>query len=211
MLLGGLDISGNPNEGNYKFMGIVLGTKQGIDLIVKQLNLEQYSASQIKHVKTRKDLSTQLCFDCKETVALCVRIEQDRIIDKIKTMWSKRDSRSSLRKVYSTFNYIVLNEIRDEIIKFTNSHSCDLFDVAFHCDEDCKYFSKQHGLRYKICDQRNPTADKNEYNNLYSDEEYVYVLSDIVAWANNRGIEPEGVLSINLADILEIKMKNAFR
>ena len=43
MIIGGMDVSGNPNVGNYVFMGMVIGTKESIDSIVKLLRLKQFT------------------------------------------------------------------------------------------------------------------------------------------------------------------------
>ena len=35
MLVGAMDVSGNTKEGNYVFMGIVLGTKESLDAMIQ--------------------------------------------------------------------------------------------------------------------------------------------------------------------------------
>ena len=45
---------------------------------------------------------------------------------------------------------------------------------------------------------------------LYN-ETYAYVLPDLVAWSNNSGKEPHGVIFKNLGDALEKEMMQAVR
>ena len=59
---------------------------------------------------------------------------------------------------------------------------------TFECDSDCVKFLKDNGLKY---------ADAGE----------THMLSDIVAWANQRNNEPEGVVEINLADIIKTELE----
>ena len=72
------------------------------------------------------------------------------------------------------------------ILKFLIKHKCELSDVVFKCDSDCRQFIKGNGLR---------PANVGD----------AHILADIVAWANNRNVEPEGVIMLDLANVFKEK------
>ncbi len=83
-LLGAADVSGNPIEGNYKYMGLVIGTKENLNSISKRLELNQFSSKRrIKDKGVRKSLASKLEFNCRESIVFCVKIDKNRIINKI--------------------------------------------------------------------------------------------------------------------------------
>ena len=85
--------------------------------------------------------------------------------------------------------------------------------IIFQCDHEYKYFVKQKGLQHNVVEQKNLIPDKN-YNNdaaYHDNETHARILSDLVAWLNNKGKESDGVISINFADILEKESRHVFR
>lgn len=83
-------------------------------------------------------------------------------------------------------------------------------EVIFQCDYECKYFVKQNGLQHNVVEQKNLIPDKN-YNNdgaCHDNETHARILSDLVAWLNNKGKEPDGIISINFADNLEKELRH---
>ena len=73
-LLAAADVSGNPIEGNYKYMGLVIGTKENLDAISKRLKLDQFSSNRrIKDKGVRKSLVSKLEFNCRENIQLTHR------------------------------------------------------------------------------------------------------------------------------------------
>ena len=75
--------------------------------------------------------------------------------------------------------------MRDGIASFLKPYKLEIRDVVFECDGDCEKFAKHVGLNYS-----------------HSEGE-AYVISDIVAWLNNRGKEPPGTISNDLRNQLE--------
>ena len=71
-------------------------------------------------------------------------------------------------------------------------HDCDLHNVYFECDSDCRTFAKDAGLKYK-------------------DPGYVHILSDIVAWSNNRRYEPDGTITMDLTSRINNKLNRIIK
>ncbi len=191
-LLAAMDVSGNPNKGNYGFMGIVIGTRENIESMIVNLKIEQMSIKHIKSTKTREQLASRLYFDSKESIAFCLKLDKDMIINAIMKKNAKRRLNIARSKILSIYDTLLLNHIRDEIIQFLKMHNYELHRIFFECDSDCRTFAKVTGLKYK-----NPGR--------------VHVLSDVIAWANNNGVEPKGVITMDLASKISKKLNQIFK
>ncbi len=191
-LVAGMDVSGNPNTGNHKFMGIVIGTKDSIDSMARQLNIKQFLPNQIKLTKIRRDLTSQLQFDGKKNIAFCVKIERDQIIKDIKKLSEKKHPHLHRSKIISTHHYLLLQHLREKILNFAITHKYSLSDIVFECDDDCRDFIQSNGLHHD-----------NGGN--------AYMLSDLVAWGNNRGYEADGVISMDVTYSIKEKLKHDFK
>ena len=60
-LVAGMDVSGNPMHGNYKYLAIVIGIEKNILDIYKQLGSKQIHMSEIKNKK--KSAKNFFCYN----------------------------------------------------------------------------------------------------------------------------------------------------
>ena len=213
MIYAAIDVSGNPGEGNSKFMGIVLVTEDHLKSIINDIELKQMLLSTSKQARIRDELSSKLEFNTKKSAVFCLKIEKDRIIENVKKMIDKKHKRTPSIRIYQKYYQIIFSQIRDKIITFAKNHNYELSEIIFQCDNDCKHFLKHNGLQCNPITQKNVIPNENQKNGnaYYDDETYAYVLSDLVAWSNNKGREPKGVTLKNLVDILEKELKHTFR
>ena len=100
----------------------------------------------------------------------------------------KKRPRMSQAKFSKMFNSLLLRHMREDIEKFIIRYHCTLTEIVFQCDTDCTNFAKDNGL--------------GSYGTGHA-----YILADLVAWLNNNGKEPAGVLSMDLTDTIEAEMK----
>ena len=190
-LLGAADVSGNPIEGNYKYMGLVIGTKENLNSISKCLELNQFSSKlRIKDKGVRKSLASKLEFNCRENIAFCVKIDKDRIISNIISHVDKKRLRIPHDKIHSIHNKILLRKLHEKTLKFLRIHNYELHKVIFECDSDCRTFARDNGLKY-------------------TDPGYAHIISDIIAWANNNELEPKGVIVMDLSHEIESELRKA--
>ena len=186
MLLAGVDVSGRPDTGNYKFMSIVIGTEEKIKSLTGKLGTKHIHMHRIHDDKSKSKIISKLDFDGRQCVAFCYRVEFDDAVRKIKNMRRKRNIRK--RRIYEACYYALWMLIQNKVKKFLQMHGCAVSDVVFQCDGDSEAFLKTVGLRH-------------------SKKGHAYYLSDIVAWANNRGREPHGTISVDLAGKIEMQVK----
>ena len=185
-LVGAFDVSGIPKLGNHRYMGIVIGTKPNIKSIIKSMGHKKIHMSNIM-TKDHDAIISKLKFDNRQNIAFCIRINRDQIIRNVKKLSKIKHKNISNGKIYRTYDYLLFQELREMILGFLIKHKYGLSDIIFECDSDCIRFVKSSGLK--------PTNAGD-----------AHMLADIVAWANNRSIEPDGVITLDLAKVIEPKM-----
>lgn len=189
MLLGGVDVSGRPGIGNYKFMSIVIGTDEKIRTMIKRVGMGLIHMNTIHDKKVREGIISKLNFDGKECIAFCYRLDLDTTIRHAR---SRRTKNIRTDRMFTACYYVIWMHIQDQIKAFLQSHRCDIHNVVFQCDGDSEIFLKTVGLK---------RAYKGQAHSL----------SDAVAWANNNGKEPRGVISQNLTKVIDRQVRNMMK
>ncbi len=102
MLVGAMDVSGNPEKGNYVFMGIVLGTKENLDAMINNLQLNKIPSPTVKQNQIRSDLVSKIRFNRRENIGFCIRLDRKEIISGVK---EKIDS-TKYAAIYQRYNQL---------------------------------------------------------------------------------------------------------
>ena len=158
--------------------------------MIRQLGNNQIHMSAIVNNKTKNKILSKLNFDNKECMGFCYRIElSNAISNELKLSKSKHISK---QRAFKESYYVIWSQIQDSIMSFLQRHNCDIYDVVFQCDGDMRGFFKTIGLQY---------AYKGD----------AYVISDILAWANNRGWEPPGTVCQDISSEVATGLKNSMR
>ena len=89
-LVGGMDLSGNNYAESSRYIGIVIGTQEKIDRVIRRLGLPPSHTAMDKSGTNRSAVASSLMFDDGEIVAFCAKIDKVRIIDQIKKKIRKR-------------------------------------------------------------------------------------------------------------------------
>ena len=184
MLVGAMDVSGRVEKGNYMFMGIVLGTKENLDIMINNLQLNELSVHTAKQNRIRNDLISKIKFNGKENIGFCIRLDKDKIVDDVK----KKVDSSRYGAIYRRYNHLLFQFMRESISDFLVKHKTELSEISFQCDADCQGF---------ITD-----------NNLCScEQESVHVLADLVAWSNNKEKTLDGVIDLDSRNWIKKELK----
>jgi len=102
VLVAGIDVSGNPYAGNYKFMGIVIGTEEKIQATVKKTGFGMPHMNRIKSRKAQKRIVSEMNFDGKESIAFCVLLDRNAVIEQTKQKGSTQYH--TKMKIYRVYN-----------------------------------------------------------------------------------------------------------
>jgi len=189
-LVAGIDVSGNPQTGNYKFMGIVIGTEEKIQATVKKTGFSRPHMNRIKSGATQKRVASEIGFDGKESTAFCVLIDRKAVIRQTKQRGMTQ--RYARKKAYRVYNRAVAYHMQKMIGEFLTRHGSTVHDVVWQCDGDCRNIVRENGLRH---------------GNAGS----AYHLADVVAWANNHGMEPRGVIRLDFTDRIRAELAKALK
>jgi len=189
-LVAGIDVSGNPQTGNYKFMGIVIGTEEKIRATVKKTGFSRPHMNRIKSGATQKRIVSEIGFDAKESTAFCVLIDRKAVIRQTKQRGMTQ--RYARKKAYRVYNRAVAYHMQKRIGEFLTGHGSTVHDVVWQCDGDCRNIVKENGLQYG---KTGPA----------------YHLADVVAWANNRGTEPRGTTAADLTGRIGEELAKALK
>ena len=145
-----IDVSGNLESGNHKYMGIIVCTGEFHDAIVRNLGLDTIPPN--KH-RIREDVLSRVQFRGRECLALCVRIEQNNVLKKMyravpgtKNLGVQRNL--SIRKNIRAYHGTVWYLIRDPIMDFLHRYRQGFEDIVFEADGDCADFLANVGLRH---------------------------------------------------------------
>lgn len=184
-LIVGMDVSGNIEFGNYQFMAIVIGTKERIDSLVRRSGNRKIHMTTIRNKKEQNRILESLIFDHTECIAFCIRLEREKILEKIRNTERKNRSLNN-RKLLHAYHHLVWRAIRDNVEKFLHQHGYGISDVVFQCDGDCRSFAKDLGWHHEA-------------------EGSAHMLADAVAWANSHGREPTGVVHLDMLHTQMVK------
>ena len=184
-----MDVSGDEEHGNHKYMAIVIGTEDCINLQIKKLDLKFTHMKLLVNKRDKKFIQSKLDFTKKDILAFCIRVEKKRVLGLAHKGRKYKHAQHAARTVETKFDRILWQNIKGKMRDFATRHNETLEHIRFQCDADCRDFVRHVGLRP-------------------ADPDSAHALVDIVAWFNNHGLEPEGVHNIDLtADILK-RLKN---
>ena len=138
----------------------------------------------------RNCVLNQIKFDMRQYAGFCMRLARDATLEKLKRELGRgRGNNPALNKTIRKYNYLHFKSVRDQLEGFLNGHGYALPSMVVECDSDGIGFVADIGLR-----SAKPS--------------YAHILADAVAWANHRGIEPDGVISVDRVDQIASKLKN---
>ena len=183
----GMDVSGDPENTNYNYLGVVLGTAEGIVNLSRNIGSFPEHMSKIKDDRIRNEIRYKMKFDHKTTVAFCIKLDRKRIIEDIIQRRKIRKKRGRIKAVYDTYNWVLMRMLQERIEYFVLSHNVSFTELGVQCDNDCAPFVKAASLK-----RENIGA--------------AYRISDYVAWFNNADETPDHVFDLNFVDEMESRI-----
>ncbi len=185
-----MDFSGN-NDSYDKFIAIVIGTEESISAIFNTMGYDHIHMRNI-HSDKQNAIISKLRFDGKNNIAFCIRIDRNIITNKIRNMRRIKKKNILNEKIFYACNLAVSRYIIERLQRFVLEHGQSLEDVIFQCDGDCIRFAKDVNLKYSY-------------------KGSAYDLSDVVAWCNNHGLEPKGVVTLDIRNDVKSKLLHDFK
>ncbi len=187
MLIGGMDVSGDEVIGNYKYLAIIIGSRENIQSLSDKISQQRTRMSKLNK-QSRKSIIKKLEFDKRNRIAFCIALDRTKIIDEIKKLRSIKESRKPTGKIIRTFNYIVMRKIQSQLESYARQNSIPLSEINFECDSDCIPFANI--LQVK-------TRSESKAHNI----------ADKVAWCNNKKIRLPSVIELDFTNEIVPTMK----
>lgn len=178
MLLAGMDVSGDVDSGNYKYFAVVIGTKESISSLSRDIGHLPTHISRVGG-KKQNEIIAKMVFDGKNRIAFCVYLKRDDIVDSIKNRRRAKRKRTPTGKILRTYNYVVMQKVKKYLEEFVMKHHISITDIVIQCEKDCIPFAKAGSLKYKY--------EKGK----------AYRLADIIAYCNNKKLRIPNVKEKN--------------
>lgn len=185
-VIAGMDLSYDHSKNSLEFLAIVIGMSNDVSSVIKDCGGRDIHMATIRPRKIQKNIISALRINKRNMLVFCIKRDIS-LLDKLFKVQKSIHSNIYRRRISKMINYMTFMEIRPRIVNYLAARGCSLTDVIFQCDSDCVMFLKQNSLR---------TAARGD----------AYIVSDIVAWANNRGLAPNGVVEIDMTKTLKDKM-----
>lgn len=157
MLLAGADINGD-DDGQFRYVAIVIGTPTAINTLFNKIELKTVEMKKLKKHQ-RKRVAKSMNFSGKEFLALCLKIDRQKLINYITTHPHSKAKFIQRTEVYGYFDNILLSLIRDRIDGFCQHHNTRFNKLKIQCDPDLsltvknwKLTSSSEGRAYEFAD-----------------------------------------------------------
>ena len=179
-----MDVSGATD--NYKYLGIVIGQKQNLDSLYRKIGRPQKHMSG-QRKKQKAKIIKNLEFDQFNRTAFCVKINRKNVIDTVKINGIKKNKKMQGGNLFPQLKKILLNYLTYEFEKFTLQYHLSAKEIVVECDNDSIVFAKTWGVKHLSAGS-------------------VHIISDIIAWCNNKNQNIDGVIEIDLSEKIQSEL-----
>ena len=135
MLLAGVDINGDNDNGQFRYMALVIGTDVAVNSLFNKIGLKTV---EMKHLKKnqRRFVSKHMNFTSNDFLALCLKIDRQKLFNYITTHPHSKAKFIEKSQVHRYFDDILFSLIRNRIDGFCQHHQTRLSKLNFQCDPD---------------------------------------------------------------------------
>lgn len=180
MMVFGIDVSGDPESGNHKYMAVFICTVEFLNSTIRHLQLNHKRDGFYNKKETRKSILA-IEFNAHGCLALCVKIERKKLLQIAERRAKTGASNLRTNKILYAYNKAVWRSVSGRIEDFLKRYKQDFSDAVFESDGDCIAFLKDTALKR-------------------TEPSYAHMIADAIAWANNAGKAPKGVIEIDATD-----------
>lgn len=135
MLLAGTDINGDNDDGQGRYITIVIGTETSVNRLYNQIGLNNIEMKNLKKNK-RKFVAKTMNFTNIEFLAMCLKVDRQKLIQYITTHPHSKAKFLEKKEVNRYFDKILLSLIKDQIDGFCQHHNSRFTKLNFQCDPD---------------------------------------------------------------------------
>jgi len=162
MLLAGIDINGDNDDGQFRYVAIVIGTTTAINTLFNKIGLRTVEMKKLKKHQ-RRHVAKSMNFSGKTFLALCLKIDRQKLIHYITTHPHSKAKFIEKKEVYRYFDDVLLSLIKDRIDGFCQHHDTRFDKLTIQCDPDMSLTVKNWKLTSSGKDRAYEFADAVSY------------------------------------------------
>lgn len=135
MLVAGSDINGDNDDGQFRYIAIVVGTETAVNTLFNKIGLKTI---EMKHLKKnqRRIVAKNMNFTSDDFLTLCLKVDRQKLIQYITTHPHSKAKFIEKTQIYRYFDTILLSLIRDKIDGFCQHHKSRFSHLSVQCDPD---------------------------------------------------------------------------
>ena len=180
VLVFGIDVSGDIESGNHKYMAVFICTEEFFNAVIRRLQLRT-AKNEFNKKAIRKLILDTFEFDAHECFALCIKIERKKLLQVVERKDKTSPNNLRTRKILYAYNKAVWRLVSGRVGDFLKQHKQDFGDAVFESDGDCISFLKDVAIKR-------------------AEPSYAHMIADAIAWANNAGKAPKGVIEMDATE-----------
>lgn len=135
MMIAGTDINGDNDNGQFRYIAIVIGTETAVNTLFNKIGLKTVEMKHLKKSQRRK-VAKNMNFQNNEFFALCLKVDRQKLIQYITTHPHSKAKFIEKRKINQYFDNILLSLIRNRIDGFCQHHKTRFSKLKIQCDPD---------------------------------------------------------------------------
>ena len=188
-LRGAGDAAGGPGFGNNKYLGLLVATEGFIDKTMLDIGHYKRPKQSGENKKFREEIISRLNFNAEESLAFCIRIDRDIIIDEVLNTLKIRKKKIKRPSISRAYDKILFNSLKKYFEIFALQHDMHFNEVTIESDGDCYDIFRHNNITF--------TRPKNAHN-----------LADIISHANVINSPPKGVRELDLTNVIRKRLKS---
>lgn len=193
MLVGGADVSGDKyrqgekREGERNYIAFLVGTEERIhriynDVGINGIHMSELKESQIEHIRRT------LNFSSNDVLVWCFHVQRQHIEKYILNHPRLKNYKKPKVSIHKNFDHHLLNSIKTQLQDFVYSYKQEFSDLVIHTDDDMK-------------DTVNYWKMKRSVKGI------PFELSDAVAWFNQKHVNIESCIHVDLRNNIRSLME----
>lgn len=135
MLVAGSDINGNNDNGQFRYLAIVIGTDSAINTLFNKIGLKTVEMKRLKK-NQRRMVAKNMNFINNDFLVLCLKIDRQKLIEYITTHPHSKAKFIEKKQIHRYFDNILLSLIRNRVDGFCQHHKTRLSKLQIQCDPD---------------------------------------------------------------------------
>ena len=128
-LVGAMDLTGNPDDGEGMYLAIIIGRENYLQVIVDSIGHEKIHMRLLSR-KDKRAVQHKLKLDRKDCVAICLKIDRNSTVNAVLKMRRVKKTYAARSKVLRAYHCRLMSLIANLLKNFPAKHNVLLSDIV---------------------------------------------------------------------------------